>query len=64
VQKQAKLTVFDLQMEPDRTGVQFHRIDKIQGPDLLVRAVSSEVRIVVHESGASVLLAYVGHHDS
>lgn len=33
-QKQAKLTVFDLQLNPDQPGLQFHRVDKAISPDI------------------------------
>jgi hypothetical protein len=62
-QKQVKLTVFDLQTEPDRPGLQFHRIDNSKDPNFWSVRVSRDVRIVVHKTGASALLAYVGHHD-
>lgn len=62
-QKQVKLTVFDLQTEPDRPGLQFHRIDNSKDPNFWSVRVSRDIRIIVHKTGASVLLAYVGHHD-
>jgi superfamily I DNA/RNA helicase len=62
-QKQAKLTAFDLQTEPDRPGLQFHRIDKSKDPNFWSVRVNSDIRIIVHKTGASILLAYVGHHD-
>jgi superfamily I DNA/RNA helicase len=62
-QKQVKLTVYDLQTEPDRPGLQFHRIDKSKDPNFWSVRVSRDVRIVVHKTGGSLLLAYVGHHD-
>ncbi|MDQ2079047.1 3'-5' exonuclease [Xanthobacteraceae bacterium Astr-EGSB] len=62
-QKQVKLTVYDLQTEPDRPSLQFHRIDKSKDPNFWSVRVSRDVRIVVHKTGASLLLAYVGHHD-
>lgn len=62
-QKQAKLTVFDLQTEPDRPGLQFHRIDNSKDPNFWSVRVSRDVRIIVHKTGESLLLAYVGHHD-
>ena len=62
-QKQTKLTVFDLQTEPDRPGLQFHRIDNSKDPNFWSVRVSRDVRIIVHKAGASLLLAYVGHHD-
>jgi hypothetical protein len=62
-QKQAKLTVYDLQTEPNQPGLQFHRIDKSKDPNFWSVRVSRDVRIIVHKTGASLLLAYVGHHD-
>jgi hypothetical protein len=62
-QKQVKLSVYDLQTEPDRPGLQFHRIDKSKDPNFWSVRVSRDLRIVVHKTGDSVLLAYVGHHD-
>src|SRR3954469_14441147 len=62
-QKQAKLTAFDLQMEPDRPGLQFHRVDKSKDRNFWSVRVSGDIRIIVHKTGGSVLLAYVGHHD-
>jgi hypothetical protein len=62
-QKQAKITVFDLQTEPGRPGLQFHRIDKSKDPNFWSVRVSRDIRIIVHKTGASLLLAYVGHHD-
>jgi hypothetical protein len=62
-QKQAKLTAFDLQTEPDRPGLQFHRIDKSKDPNFWSLRVSRDIRVIVHKTGASLLLAYVGHHD-
>lgn len=62
-QKQTKLTVFDLQTEPDRPGLQFDRIDNSKDPNFWSVRVSRDVRIIVHKTGASLLLAYVGHHD-
>jgi len=32
-QKQVKLTAFDLQTDPNRPGLQFHRIDKSKDPN-------------------------------
>lgn len=62
-QKQAKLTAFDMQTEPDRPGLQFHRIDKSKDPNFWSVRVNRDIRIIVHRRGASLLLAYVGHHD-
>lgn len=62
-QKQVKLTVYDLQTEPGRPGLQFHRIDKSKDPNFWSVRVSRDIRIIVHKTGESLLLAYVDHHD-
>src|ERR1700751_2402848 len=62
-QKTVKETVFDLQMNPAAPGLQFHRIDKSKDPNFWSVRVSRDIRIVVHKTGESLLLAYVGHHD-
>src|SRR5205807_7328367 len=62
-QKQAKIAVFDLQTETNRPGLQFHRIDKSKDPNFWSVRVSRDIRIIVHKTGSSLLLAYVGHHD-
>ena len=62
-QKQAKLTAFDLQTSPDHPGLQFHRIDKSRDPNFWSVRVNRDLRIIVHKTGDSLMLAYVGHHD-
>lgn len=62
-QKQAKLTAFDLQTNPNQPGLQFHRIDKSKDPNFWSVRVNRDVRIIVHKTGASLMLVYVDHHD-
>ncbi len=62
-QKQAKLTAFDLQTDPDRPGLQMHRIEASKDPNFWSVRVNRDVRIIVHKTGDSVMLAYVDHHD-
>lgn len=62
-QKQAKLTAFDLQANPDQPGLQFHRIDKSKDPNFWSVRVNRDLRIIVHKTGGSLMLAYVDHHD-
>ena len=62
-QKQAKLTVYDLQTNPDHPGLKFHRIDASRDPNFWSVRVSRDIRIIVHKTGASLMLAYVDHHD-
>ncbi|MHA6729631.1 3'-5' exonuclease [Devosia sp. A369] len=63
-QKQAKLTVYDLQENPDQPGLSFHRIDKSRDRNFWSVRVSGDIRIIVHKAGDSLLLAYVDHHDA
>jgi hypothetical protein len=62
-QKQAKLTVYDLQTSPDHPGLKFHRIDTSKDPNFWSVRVNRDLRIIVHKTGASLMLAYVDHHD-
>lgn len=62
-QKAAKTTAFDLQMDPSAPGLQFHRIDKSKDPNFWSIRVNRDIRIIVHKTAASFLLAYVAHHD-
>ena len=43
-QKQAQLTAFTLMTEPDRPGLQFHRIDKSKDPNFWSVRVSRDIR--------------------
>lgn len=62
-QKAVKMTVFDLQADPNLPGLSMHRIDKARDPDFWSVRVNRDIRLVVHKRGASTLLAYVDHHD-
>jgi hypothetical protein len=62
-QKAAKTTAFDLQMDPSAPGLQFHRIDKSKDPNFWSIRVNLDLRMIVHKTASSILLAYVGHHD-
>src|SRR5665213_3665852 len=62
-QKQAKLSAFDLQTNPDQPGLQFHRVDKSKDVNFWSVRVSRDLRIIVHKTGDSVMLCYVAHHD-
>ena len=63
-QKQAKLTAFDLQNDPSNPGLKFHRIDKSKDRNFWSVRVNRDLRIIVHKTGDSILLAYVDHHDN
>ncbi|MEE3503722.1 UvrD-helicase domain-containing protein [Acidiphilium acidophilum] len=62
-QKAVKTTVFDLQTDPSRPGLQMHRIDGSKDSHFWSVRASQDIRVVVHKTGADLLLAYVGHHD-
>ncbi len=62
-QKAAKTSAFDLQMNPAAPGLQFHRIDKSKDPNFWSIRVNRDLRIIVHRTRESILLAYVDHHD-
>ncbi len=62
-QKQAKLTAYDLQTDPGRPGLKMHRIDASKDPNFWSVRVNRDLRIIIHKSGDSVMLAYVDHHD-
>src|SRR5208282_1408596 len=62
-QKAVKTTAFDLQLNPAHPGLQFHKLEKAKDPNFWSIRVSRDVRIIVHRTGTSLLLCYVGHHD-
>lgn len=62
-QKAAKTTAFDLQLNPAHPSLQFHKLERAKDPNFWSIRVSRDVRIIVHRTGTSLLLCYVGHHD-
>jgi hypothetical protein len=62
-QKATKTTAFDLQLDPSRPGLNFHRIDKSKDPNFWSIRVNADVRIIVHKTASSFLLCYVDHHN-
>jgi hypothetical protein len=62
-QKAVKTTAFDLQLDPSGPGMQFHRVDGSKDPHFWSVRVSRDIRLIVHRTGASLLLCYVDHHD-
>lgn len=63
-QKAVKASVFDLQMGPAGNGLQLHRIDTSKDPNFWSARVNRDIRLIVHKTGDSLLLAYVDHHDA
>ena len=62
-QKAVKVTVFDLQQDPSNPGFKFHRVDKSKDPNFWSVRVNRDIRLIVHKTRSSFLIAYVGHHD-
>jgi mRNA-degrading endonuclease RelE of RelBE toxin-antitoxin system len=62
-QKVVKTTAFDLQMNPATPGMSFHKLDRAKDPNFWSVRVSSDIRLIVHKTAASLLLCYVDHHD-
>jgi mRNA-degrading endonuclease RelE of RelBE toxin-antitoxin system len=63
-QKAVKITAFELQMNPAAPGMQFHRLARAKDRHFWSVRVSRDVRLIVHRTEDSLLLAYVGHHDA
>jgi hypothetical protein len=63
-QKAVKASVFDLQMDRTGKGLQLHRIDKSKDPNFWSARVNRDVRLIVHKTDKSLLVAYVDHHDA
>ncbi len=62
-QKAAKTTAFDLQIDASAPGLSFHKLDRAKDPNFWSVRVSADLRIIVHRTLSSLLLAFVGHHD-
>ncbi|BAM02328.1 3'-5' exonuclease [Phycisphaera mikurensis] len=62
-QKRVKLTCFQLQVDPTGHGLQKHRIDHGKDPNFWSARVSRDLRLILHQTGSSLLACYAGHHD-
>jgi hypothetical protein len=62
--KAVKASVFDLQMDRRGPGLQLHRIDNSKDPNFWSARVNRDVRLIVHKTDESLLVAYVDHHDA
>ena len=62
-QKAAKTTAFDLQMDPSAPGLSFHKLDRAKDTNFWSVRVNADMRLIVHRTASSLLLAYVDHHD-
>lgn len=55
-QKAVKTTAFDLQVNPDSHGLRLHCLDGVKDKNFWSARVSSDLRIIVHQSDAAMLL--------
>ena len=62
-QKAVKTTAFDLQVNPASPGMKFHRLDKVKDKNFWSLRVNTDLRMIVHQTDAGLLLCYVDHHD-
>src|SRR5216684_8931290 len=62
-QKAVKTTAFDLQVNPANPGMSFHKLAKAKDKRFWSVRVGSDLRLIVHRAGDSLLLCYVDHHD-
>jgi superfamily I DNA/RNA helicase len=62
-QKAVKISVLDLQLDPTAPGLQMHRIDKAKDPNFWSARVSRDIRLILHKTASTLLVAYVDHHD-
>ncbi len=62
-QKAAKLTAFELQMNPTGKGKSFHRITTSREKDFWSIRANRDIRIIIHKTADRLTLCYVGHHD-
>jgi hypothetical protein len=62
-QKVVKTTAFDLQLNPASPGMSFHRLNKAKDPGFWSVRAGSDLLLIVHRAGDSLLLCYVDHHD-
>mgnify|MGYP003143555190 CR=1 FL=1 len=63
-QKQVKTAAFDLQLDPARPGLQMHRLTNSRDPNFWSVRVNQDIRIIIHKTETSFMLAYVHHHDT
>ena len=62
-QKIVKAKAFDIQLNISGNSHQFHRLDRAKDDNFWSVRVNSDIRIIAHKSGKSVMLTYVDHHD-
>src|SRR5712671_6152798 len=63
-QKAVKMTAFDLQLNAAAPGLRLHRLDRPRDPNFWSVRANDDIRLIVHRTETSLLLCYVGHHDT
>jgi mRNA-degrading endonuclease RelE of RelBE toxin-antitoxin system len=63
-QKAVKTTAFDLQLNLSNPGLRFHRLDRPRDPNFWSVRVNDDIRLIVHRTSTSLLICFVGHHDT
>ena len=63
-QKATKLTLSDLQLNPENPGLSFHKLDRAKDKRFWSVRVNGDIRLIVHRSGEDTLVCSVGHHDA
>lgn len=62
-QKATKITIFDLQQNPDSPGLRWHKLSKLRDKHFASVSVNMDIRLIVHRTDESLLICYVDHHD-
>jgi site-specific recombinase XerC len=62
-QKQVKLTVYDLLVDPSAPGLRLHRLEHAKDKGFWSARVNDGLRVITHRRGDDMLLCYAGHHD-
>lgn len=62
-QKVAKLTVYDLQTNPESPGLNYEKLSKLKDNRFRSVRVNRDIRIIVHRMDDSLAVCYVHHHD-
>lgn len=62
-QKAVKTTAFDMQLNPENPGLNFHKLDRARDKNFWSVYVNMDIRLIVHKTTGSLMLCYVDHHD-
>ena len=61
--KAAKITAFDLQLDPINPGMQLHKITHSRDKNFWSARVSRDLRLIIHRQNDNFMLCHVGHHN-